>query len=95
MTHLWFIQVNDLQVELTKLQSHVVSLQMEQKELKKKQRRSERYYTNKGTKDVGSQKEVASSEDGGEDIGQEEGDDGEMGEDPGWSSNDLFHLKTN
>ena len=32
-----------------------MSLQLEHKELKKKQRRSERYYTNKQTKDSGSQ----------------------------------------
>ena len=48
-------QINELQADLSKLQSQQVSLQLEHKELKKKQRRSERYYTNKQTKDSGSQ----------------------------------------
>ena len=48
-------QVNELQADLSKLQSQQVSLQLEHKELKKKQRRSERYYTNKQSKDSGSQ----------------------------------------
>lgn len=48
-------QITELQSDLNKLQSQQVSLQLEHKELKKKQRRSERYYTNKQTKDSGSQ----------------------------------------
>ncbi|XP_078378172.1 uncharacterized protein LOC144661321 [Oculina patagonica] len=48
-------EINELQADLSKLQSQQVSLQLEHKELKKKQRRSERYYTNKQTKDSGSQ----------------------------------------
>lgn len=50
----FFCQINALQADLSKLQSQQVSLQLEHKELKKKQRRSERYYTNKQTKDLGS-----------------------------------------
>lgn len=52
---LYCFQINELQADLSKLQSQQVSLQLEHKELKKKQRRSERYYTNKQTKDSGSQ----------------------------------------
>lgn len=48
-------EITELQSDLNKLQSQQVSLQLEHKELKKKQRRSERYYTNKQTKDSGSQ----------------------------------------
>lgn len=56
-------QVNELQADLTKLQSAQVSLQLEQKELKKKQRRSERYYTNKQTKDSESQNDSVHGDD--------------------------------
>lgn len=58
-----YSQVNDLQAEMSKLQSQQVSLQMEHKELKKKQRRSERYYTNKQTKDTGSQNDSIQEDD--------------------------------
>ena len=61
-------QVNELQADLSKLQSQQVSLQLEQKELKKKQRRSERYYTNKQSKDDSHNDSV-------------QGDDMEVGED--------------
>lgn len=56
-------EVNDLQAEMSKLQSQQVSLQLEHKELKKKQRRSERYYTNKQTKDTGSQNDSIQEDD--------------------------------
>ena len=56
-------QINELQSDLNKLQSQQISLQMEHKELKKKQRRSERYYTNKQTKDSGSQGNSVQEED--------------------------------
>lgn len=56
-------EVNELQADLTKLQSAQVSLQLEQKELKKKQRRSERYYTNKQTKDSESQNDSVHGDD--------------------------------
>ena len=56
-------QVNALQADLTKLQGQQVSLQLEHKELKKKQRRSERYYTNKQTKDTGSQNDSVQGDD--------------------------------
>ena len=55
-------QVNELQADLSKLQSQQVSLQLEHKELKKKQRRSERYYTNKQSKD-GSQNDSVQGDD--------------------------------
>lgn len=56
-------EVNALQADLTKLQGQQVSLQLEHKELKKKQRRSERYYTNKQTKDTGSQNDSVHGDD--------------------------------
>ena len=56
-------KINELQSDLSKLQSQQVSLQLEHKELKKKQRRSERYYTNKRTKDSGSQGNSMQDED--------------------------------
>lgn len=56
-------EVNELQADLTKLQSQQVSLQLEHKELRKKQRRSERYYTNKHTKDTGSQNDSIQGDD--------------------------------
>lgn len=56
-------EINELQSDLNKLQSQQISLQMEHKELKKKQRRSERYYTNKQTKDSGSQGNSVQEED--------------------------------
>lgn len=59
----FYSQVNDLQAEMSKLQSQQVSLQLEHKELKKKQRRSERYYTNKQTKDTGSQNDSIQEDD--------------------------------
>lgn len=56
-------EVNALQADLNKLQGQQVSLQLEHKELKKKQRRSERYYTNKQTKDGGSQNDSLQGDD--------------------------------
>lgn len=56
-------QINELQADLSKLQSQQVSLQLEQKELRKKQRRSERYYTNKQTKDSASQNDSVQGDD--------------------------------
>ncbi|XP_031559118.1 uncharacterized protein LOC116295451 isoform X2 [Actinia tenebrosa] len=44
-------EVNSYQAELSKLQNDQVSLQIEQKDLRKKQRRSDRYYSNKEPKD--------------------------------------------
>lgn len=57
------LKVNALQADLNKLQGQQVSLQLEHKELKKKQRRSERYYTNKQTKDGGSQNDSLQGDD--------------------------------
>lgn len=57
------LKVNALQADLNKLQGQQVSLQLEHKELKKKQRRSERYYTNKQTKDGGSQNDSVQGDD--------------------------------
>jgi len=56
-------EINELQADLSKLQSQQVSLQLEQKELRKKQRRSERYYTNKQTKDSASQNDSVQGDD--------------------------------
>ena len=58
--------MTELQGDLGKLQSQQVSLQMEHKELKKKQRRSERYYTNKATRDAGSQNNSIPGDDVGD-----------------------------
>ena len=79
------LQVNELQTELSKQQNQVVSLQMEQKELKKKQRRSERYYSNKASKDSDPLKDSASNE--GDEVEAEDGDEEELNEaTQGWSS---------
>lgn len=51
---------------------------MEQKELKKKQRRSERYYSNKATKDSEPLKDNASNE--GDEVEAEGGEDEELNE---------------
>lgn len=52
MTFNWcsVIQVSELQQELVRVQNDQVSLQIEQKDLRKKQRRSDKYYSNKETR---------------------------------------------
>ena len=75
------LKVGELQDELNDMQNQQVSLQLEQKELKKKQRRSERYYSNKTAKEgsVGLQKVGGMGDDGSEaSIGGNTPEDGEL-----------------
>ena len=68
-------------MEMGKVQNQQVSLQLEQKELKKKQRRSERYYNNKTAKEssFGAPKVPGTGDEGSEpSIDENTPDDGEL-----------------